>query len=109
MWSLDPSAPTIFLELCIMKQLQRVQVIYSGYVQGVGFRFAAKRIASVIGVAGFVENLPNGNVLIVAEGMQNQLESFIADLKKRMSDYISDSCVEWQTATGEFETFEIKF
>ena len=99
----------IVLELFIMKQFQRVQVIYSGDVHGVGFRFTAKRIASVIGVTGFVENLPNGNVLIVAEGMQNQLESFIADLKKRMSDYISDSCVEWQTATGEFETFEIKF
>jgi acylphosphatase len=93
----------------IMSQLQRVQVIYSGYVHGVGFRFTARRIASVMGIAGFVENLPNGNVLLVGEGMQDQLEPFIADLKKRMSDYINDSCVEWQTATGEFETFEIKF
>ena len=92
-----------------MSQLQRVQVVYSGYVQGVGFRFVARRIASAIGVTGFVENLPNGNVLLVGEGMQGQLESFIADIKKRMSDYISDSCVEWQTATGEFETFEIRF
>ena len=92
-----------------MSQLQRVQVVYSGYVQGVGFRFVARRIASAAGVAGFVKNLPDGNVLLVGEGMRDQLESFITALKERMSDHISDSCVEWQTATGEFETFEIGF
>ncbi|MBU0570856.1 MAG: acylphosphatase [Candidatus Omnitrophica bacterium] len=92
-----------------MSQLQRVQVIYSGYVQGVGFRFSARRIAQAAGVAGFVKNLSNGNVLLVGEGTRGQLESFITDLTKRMSDHIGDSCVEWQTDTGEFETFEIRF
>ena len=49
----------------------------SGRVQGVGFRYTARSMARVLGVKGFVRNLPAGEVYIEAEGDQEQLEAFI--------------------------------
>lgn len=50
----------------------------SGRVQGVGFRYSARSIASTIGVKGYVKNLPSGDVYIEAEGSQDQMNDFIA-------------------------------
>jgi len=49
----------------------------SGRVQGVGFRYTARSMASIIGVKGFVRNLPNGDLYIEAEGIDSQLEEYI--------------------------------
>src|SRR5207245_6186322 len=43
-------------------------VYYSGQVQGVGFRYTAQQLAAGFAVSGFVRNLPNGDVELVAEG-----------------------------------------
>jgi len=93
----------------MVKDQKRVQVIYSGYVQGVGFRFAAVRVASQYDITGFVKNLPDGNVIAVAEGSKHQLDAFLESLGKEMIDYIRDSQVEWEPPTGEFGSFGIKF
>jgi len=44
----------------------RLTATIAGHVQGVGFRFATQRIARSFAVTGYVKNLPDGNVLIVA-------------------------------------------
>jgi len=49
----------------------------TGRVQGVGFRYSARIMASTLDIHGFVRNLPNGDVYIEAEGNPNQLEEFI--------------------------------
>ncbi|MDD5634051.1 MAG: acylphosphatase, partial [Candidatus Omnitrophica bacterium] len=54
-----------------------MHAVYSGVVQGVGFRFTAERIAKNIGITGFVRNLPNGNVEVVCEGERPQIDSFL--------------------------------
>ena len=92
-----------------MNQAQRIHLIYTGNVHGVGFRFATERVARSVGVGGFVKNLPNGTVEAVAEGTEDQLTSFLEGIKERMSGYISDSEVDWTKATGEFVGFEIRF
>ena len=46
----------------------RVRLVVFGRVQGVGFRYAAREAASDLGVSGWVRNLPDGSVEIVAEG-----------------------------------------
>jgi acylphosphatase len=50
----------------------------SGRVQGVGFRYAARNMASLLGIMGFVRNLSNGDVYIEAEGIRVQMDEFIA-------------------------------
>jgi acylphosphatase len=49
----------------------------SGRVQGVGFRYSAKQVASSLGISGFIRNLPNGDVYLEIEGMTRQVEEFI--------------------------------
>src|SRR5262249_24196810 len=51
-------------------QAQRATVHYSGHVQGVGFRYAARSIAGKYAVTGFVQNLSDGRVRLVVEGNQ---------------------------------------
>lgn len=46
----------------------RVHLLVYGLVQGVGFRYAARDAASDFGVSGWVRNLPDGSVEIVAQG-----------------------------------------
>ena len=50
----------------------------SGRVQGVGFRYAARNMAFLLGIQGTVRNLPNGDVYIEAEGKRVQMDEFIA-------------------------------
>ncbi|MGB2600869.1 MAG: acylphosphatase [Candidatus Omnitrophota bacterium] len=92
-----------------MEQAQRAHVVFSGNVQGVGFRFTAEKLASQNEVTGFVKNLPDGRVEIVCEATQDQLESFLYGIEKDMDGYISDSQVKWEPKSGEFSLFEIRF
>ena len=89
---------------------KKVHVYYSGYVQGVGFRFTAKRAASSIGgLTGSVSNLPDGRVELVAEGEQGKLARLLESIKSVMGSYIEDAAVQWSEPTGEFSNFDIKF
>ena len=47
-----------------------------GYVQGVGFRWSTAREAKIMGITGFVKNLPDGSVYIEAEGTADRLKAF---------------------------------
>ena len=52
-------------------------IVIQGWVQGVGFRYAARKIAFQFGITGFVRNLPDGSVYIEAEGSEEQVKEFI--------------------------------
>lgn len=58
-------------------EIARIKLFITGKVQGVGYRFSAKQQAEQLGITGWVNNRPNGNVEIVAEGHQEQLNQFI--------------------------------
>ncbi len=88
----------------------RLHANFSGTVQGVGFRFTVKRLANRYEVTGFVRNLPNGRVELVAEGDRGVVEDFIEDICNGiLSGYIRKVKKEWQPATGEYKEFEIRF
>jgi acylphosphatase len=87
---------------------QRRQAFYSGHVQGVGFRFTVREVARALDVTGFVRNLPDGRVELVAEGQAAELDQFMADIADRMSGYIRDVTVDTRPAVGEFAGFEIR-
>lgn len=90
------------------KVVERVHVIFSGLVQGVGFRYTIFNIAENLEVVGWVKNLPDGCVEIVAEGEAIKLAKMIESLWQRYEGNIVASMVTWQEANGEFGSFEIK-
>lgn len=55
----------------------RYQIVVEGRVQGVGYRAFASRAAKSLGLYGFVRNMPNGSVLIEAEGPEDVLQTFV--------------------------------
>ena len=88
----------------------RVSITAKGEVQKVGYRDVVQKIAQDMGVKGFVENLRDGNVLVVAEGEKETIEEFIKKIKIK-KDFIDvkDISEDYEKATGEFEYFEIKY
>jgi acylphosphatase len=62
--------------------LETLSIIVTGKVQGVYYRQSTKRKATTIGIVGTVQNLPNGDVKIIATGEKQQLEGFIEWCKK---------------------------
>ena len=87
---------------------QRLQIFYSGYVQGVGFRYTAKTIAAGFEITGTVRNLPDGRVELVAEGAREELEAFRAAIRDAgLARFIRDENINWGGAQNEFRGFEI--
>jgi acylphosphatase len=83
-------------------------VLYSGRVQGVGFRYTAKTVAAGFEITGTVRNLPDGRVELVAEGRREELETFRAALLDAgLAGFIRDETVDWADAKNEFRGFEI--
>jgi len=90
--------------------LKRVHLKVYGLVQGVGFRWFTERKAKEIGVNGWVKNLWDGSVEIVAEGDEEDLKVFIEEIKKGPPLSRVDKIEErWEDYRGEFDGFEIRF
>ncbi len=89
--------------------MERRRVLYRGMVQGVGFRFTAQRISRRYRVEGYVKNLPDGRVELVAEGAAKEIEAFLSDLESAMADYIRGKEVVVEPPTGEFDGFTIRY
>ncbi len=87
----------------------RRTVYYSGHVQGVGFRAVTASIARNYRVSGFVRNLPDGRVELVAESSPEELSRFLNRIAERFRDHIRRADSHDETATGEFSDLEIRF
>lgn len=86
----------------------RHKVYFTGRVQGVGFRYTADRVARQFDVTGFVRNLPDGRVELVAEGLSAELDRFIAAIAEAMAGCIDRAKTSQHPATGEFTGFSIR-
>jgi acylphosphatase len=93
----------------LLSMKKRVRVIFSGMVQGIGFRFTAEAIASSLDVDGWVRNLRTGQVELVAEQEEKVLEELMKRLEGRFPGAIKGKDVAWDAATGEFKGFTIRF
>jgi acylphosphatase len=69
---------------------ERRRVLFSGRVQGVGFRYTCLSLARGYDVAGTVRNLADGRVELVAEGEPAVLDDFVSAIQREMSFYIND-------------------
>jgi len=88
---------------------KQAHVFYSGRVQGVGFRFTAEDIAGDLGINGWVKNLRDGRVEIVAEAEEGLILQFMTRLNQYFSNYIRDQDIQWQEAKGELQDFKVRF
>jgi len=87
---------------------RRMSAYFSGRVQGVGFRYTAKTVATGFEITGLVKNLPDGRVELVAEGAHAELEAFRAALYDAgLAGFIRDEQVIWADAENKFRGFEI--
>jgi acylphosphatase len=75
-------------------------VYYSGRVQGVGFRATTAEIARRYAVSGWVRNLPDGRVELLAEGEPGEVLGFLAAVRERMADHITGEDVFDRDAEG---------
>jgi len=91
----------------VTQEAFRRHCFFQGRVQGVGFRYTTRTIALAYDVTGFVRNLPDGRVELVAEGPDNQVAAFIDDVTDRMRGYIRESEVQTEPASGQFYQFSI--
>ncbi|PIR71617.1 MAG: acylphosphatase [Candidatus Nealsonbacteria bacterium CG_4_9_14_3_um_filter_37_13] len=93
-----------------MPQKVRVHLFVSGLVQGVFFRSKTRARAEELGLFGWVRNLEDGRVEILAEGEKEKLEKLVEWAKKGPdSAKINGLDVEWQEYKGEFKDFEIRY
>ena len=89
-------------------QRRRLQVYYSGRVQGVGFRYQVKRLAAGFELVGVVRNLADGRVELVAEGRDDELAEFRQAIRESgLGPLIRDEIEFWSESLGEFRGFEI--
>lgn len=64
------------------------EMTITGMVQGVGFRWTARRIAESEGVSGWVRNNPDGSVGLAVEGSEERVERFMERLNEALGGYI---------------------
>jgi acylphosphatase len=90
--------------------MKRLHAHFSGTVQGVGFRYTTERFARRFPVTGFVKNLRDGRVELVAEGDEVSLKDFLKAVREgELKSTIRDCQTYWQEATGEYKGFVIAF
>jgi acylphosphatase len=90
--------------------MTRIMACARGRVQGVGYRFFVDDCARKTGVSGFVRNMPDGSVVVVAEGSTDALDRFLRMIQVQGRGRIRVDSLEVtrSEATGEFSGFQIR-
>ena len=93
-----------------MSDTARLHAVIYGRVQGVNFRAATRRQAEGLGVVGWVRNLPDDTVEVVAEGVRSRLQQLLNWLHDGPpAARVYEVRAEWHPAEGEFTHFMVRF
>jgi len=89
--------------------LKGLLINVAGVVQGVGFRWFARRVASQFGVNGYVRNLYDDSVEIYVEGEETALKAFLDEVRiGPHSAHVSNVRVNWTEFNGKFKDLRIE-
>lgn len=91
-----------------MNQTAR-HIVFVGQVQGVGFRFTALRIADRYKLTGWVRNVLDGTVEMIAQGSSEAIDNCIRDIQVSFAGYIRETNVEEVPANPQYNDFKITF
>ena len=87
---------------------ERLEIRVTGTVQGVAFRWHTRARARELGLVGWVRNLPDGRVHLLAEGPREDLERLLLWCRQGPpSARVRELAPRWSAATGEFDGFRI--
>jgi len=84
-------------------------IVFSGRVQGVGFRFTALNIANHYRLTGYVHNLPNGDVEMLAQGPAETIDSCVQDIQDSFAGCIRQAEIEVVPHNPKITDFRITF
>ena len=88
---------------------KQIRAVVRGRVQGVYFRQNTLRVAHDIGVTGWVRNVSDGTVEVVAVGEAGQLEKLLVFLRKGPSGaFVAEVEVEWSAPSEIFPDFRVR-
>jgi acylphosphatase len=83
------------------------RVLYSGQVQGVGFRYTTRHVAQGFRITGHVRNLADGRVEVLAEGEAGDVDVFLKALEGQMAEYIEARSITDEPLQG-YQGFVIR-
>lgn len=85
----------------------RLTAYVSGRVQRAGYRAKVVSLAKEMGLVGFVQNLPDGRVLVIAEGERKDLEKLASALgiKNAIID-VENVSLEYSQGSGQYSSFK---
>ncbi|HOK23426.1 MAG TPA: acylphosphatase [Candidatus Hydrothermia bacterium] len=89
--------------------LKRFYLRVYGYVQGVGFRHFALRLAKSMGISGWVRNLNDGSVELEAEGPKESIENFVNRVSEGPPYAIIKKITKEERPPEGSKDFEIRF
>jgi acylphosphatase len=93
-----------------MTDYARIHAVVKGVVQGVGFRFFVVHVARRYGLTGWVRNLGDGSVEVVAEGDNGLLNDFVGELRIGPSAaHVTNVIVTPGTYRGDFDRFDVRY
>ena len=93
----------------IYQRMVAKQIIFIGRVQGVGFRFTAHRIANRHQITGFVRNLHDGSVEMLAQGTAHDIEDCISDINQTFAGYTREAKITDLPPNPQYTDFKITF
>jgi len=88
-----------------------LHIIVQGRVQGVGYRWFAREAANRLNINGFVRNLPNGDVEVVAVGEEENIDQFVLELKRGPAfAYVTNMKMQpLSPDEATYDSFEVTF
>ena len=90
--------------------MEELRAIISGRVQLVMMRDFVQRSARSLGLTGYVKNLSDGTVEVIAQGEKQFLEKLVERLHKgAILSRVDTVHIEWHTPVQRFSTFDIQY
>jgi len=91
--------------------MKRLYAVVKGRVQGVGYRASvSRRIVTLASITGYVRNLPDGSVEVLAEGTEDMLEQVLKIINEgSFLSSVDDVDVKYYDVTGEYSDFSVKY
>jgi acylphosphatase len=87
-----------------------IQAVVSGKVQAVAYRAYVQDVASLLGVVGYVHNLPDGSVLVLAQAEPAVLKELVEYLHEgSLLSKVEGVAVEWRSVKSTHEDFSIRY